>query len=120
MGSYFGAALCALEGSGDGVALLVGVPMFYGDGTGGRVEVCMVLPQVWTTSTAPWCSARPHPNKATANQPQSNQPLSELHPHPYPHTHPILTPIPSLPLPEGSKFCAFQFPGACMGCLQVN
>uniref|UniRef100_A0A669PLQ2 VWFA domain-containing protein n=1 Tax=Phasianus colchicus TaxID=9054 RepID=A0A669PLQ2_PHACC len=45
VGSYFGAALCALEGSGDGVALLVGVPMFYGDGTGGRVEVCTVLPQ---------------------------------------------------------------------------
>uniref|UniRef100_A0A8C9ET15 VWFA domain-containing protein n=1 Tax=Pavo cristatus TaxID=9049 RepID=A0A8C9ET15_PAVCR len=45
VGSYFGAALCALEGPGDGVALLVGVPMFYGDGTGGRVEVCTVLPQ---------------------------------------------------------------------------
>ncbi|XP_025010950.1 integrin alpha-D isoform X4 [Gallus gallus] len=45
VGSYFGAALCALEGSGDGAALLVGVPMFYGDGSGGRVEVCMVLPQ---------------------------------------------------------------------------
>ncbi|XP_021267462.1 integrin alpha-D-like [Numida meleagris] len=45
VGSYFGAALCALEASGDGVELLVGVPMFYGDGTGGRVEVCTVLPQ---------------------------------------------------------------------------
>ncbi|XP_042687169.1 LOW QUALITY PROTEIN: integrin alpha-D-like, partial [Centrocercus urophasianus] len=51
VGSYFGAALCALEGSGDGVALLVGVPMFYGDGTGGRVEVCTVLPQ----GRALWC-----------------------------------------------------------------
>lgn len=36
------------------------------------------------------------------------------------HLHPILTPIPSLPLPEGSRFCASQLPGACMGYLQVN
>ncbi|XP_032303586.1 integrin alpha-D-like [Coturnix japonica] len=45
VGSYFGAALCALETSGDGAALLVGAPMFYGEGAGGRVEVCAVLPQ---------------------------------------------------------------------------
>ncbi|XP_072205566.1 integrin alpha-X-like, partial [Excalfactoria chinensis] len=45
VGSYFGAALCALETSGGGAALLVGAPMFYGESAGGRVEVCAVLPQ---------------------------------------------------------------------------
>ncbi|XP_074423982.1 integrin alpha-D-like [Larus michahellis] len=42
VGSYFGASLCALDTDGDGGAevLLVGAPMFYGDGSGGRVAAC--------------------------------------------------------------------------------
>ncbi|XP_054664660.1 integrin alpha-X [Grus americana] len=42
VGSYFGASLCALDADGDGAAevLLVGAPMFYGAGSGGRVAVC--------------------------------------------------------------------------------
>ncbi|KAM6307010.1 integrin alpha-X-like [Podargus strigoides] len=42
VGSYFGASLCALDLDGDGSAevLLVGAPMFYGAGGGGRVSVC--------------------------------------------------------------------------------
>ncbi|OXB58805.1 hypothetical protein ASZ78_016003, partial [Callipepla squamata] len=45
VGSYFGAALCALEAVGDDAVLLVGAPMFYGDGAGGRVELCRVQTQ---------------------------------------------------------------------------
>ncbi|XP_062456916.1 integrin alpha-X-like [Rhea pennata] len=44
VGSYFGAALCALDLSGDGStdAVLVGAPMYYGAASGGRVSVCAV------------------------------------------------------------------------------
>uniref|UniRef100_A0A8C3J042 Integrin subunit alpha X n=1 Tax=Calidris pygmaea TaxID=425635 RepID=A0A8C3J042_9CHAR len=48
VGSYFGASLCALDADGDGSAevLLVGAPMFYGGGSGGRVAVCPLPPRV--------------------------------------------------------------------------
>ncbi|XP_014816869.1 PREDICTED: integrin alpha-M-like [Calidris pugnax] len=48
VGSYFGASLCALDADGDGSAevLLVGAPMFYGGGSGGRVAVCPLSPRV--------------------------------------------------------------------------
>ncbi|KAM9168789.1 LOW QUALITY PROTEIN: integrin alpha-X [Mergus octosetaceus] len=47
VGSYFGASLCALapRGGASAGALLVGAPMFYGDGSGGRVVVCRLPPQ---------------------------------------------------------------------------
>ncbi|XP_075268469.1 integrin alpha-D-like [Opisthocomus hoazin] len=47
VGSYFGASLCALDADGDGAAeaLLVGAPMFYGAGSGGRVAVCALRPK---------------------------------------------------------------------------
>ncbi|XP_074023414.1 integrin alpha-M-like [Numenius arquata] len=47
VGSYFGASLCTLDADGDGSAevLLVGAPMFYGAGSGGRVAVCPLPPQ---------------------------------------------------------------------------
>ncbi|XP_040399459.1 integrin alpha-X, partial [Cygnus olor] len=47
VGSYFGASLCALppRGGGSAGALLVGAPMFYGDGSGGRVVVCGLPPE---------------------------------------------------------------------------
>lgn len=48
VGSYFGASLCALDTDGDGSAevLLVGAPMFYGAGSGGRVAACALRPKV--------------------------------------------------------------------------
>ncbi|XP_074670093.1 integrin alpha-X-like isoform X2 [Strix aluco] len=47
VGSYFGASLCALDLNGDGSAdlVLVGAPMFYGAGSGGRVAVCTLRPK---------------------------------------------------------------------------
>ncbi|KAK4805448.1 hypothetical protein QYF61_027512 [Mycteria americana] len=47
VGSYFGASLCALDADGDGSAevVLVGAPMFYGAGSGGRVAVCTLRPK---------------------------------------------------------------------------
>ncbi|XP_074874897.1 integrin alpha-X-like isoform X1 [Buteo buteo] len=47
VGSYFGASLCALDPDGDGSAeaVLVGAPMFYGAGGGGRVAVCALRPK---------------------------------------------------------------------------
>ncbi|XP_069630571.1 integrin alpha-M-like isoform X1 [Haliaeetus albicilla] len=47
VGSYFGASLCALDPDGDGSAkvVLVGAPMFYGAGSGGRVAVCTLRPK---------------------------------------------------------------------------
>ncbi|XP_049653060.1 integrin alpha-X, partial [Accipiter gentilis] len=47
VGSYFGASLCALDPDGDGSAevVLVGAPMFYGAGGGGRVAVCTLRPK---------------------------------------------------------------------------
>ncbi|XP_068524806.1 integrin alpha-X-like [Anas acuta] len=47
VGSYFGASLCALapRGGASAGALLVGAPMFYGDGSGGRVGVCRLPPK---------------------------------------------------------------------------
>ncbi|KAM6364510.1 integrin alpha-M-like, partial [Pluvialis apricaria] len=47
VGSYFGASLCALDTDGDGSAevVLVGAPMFYGAGSGGRVAVCGLRPK---------------------------------------------------------------------------
>uniref|UniRef100_A0A8C8AU78 VWFA domain-containing protein n=1 Tax=Otus sunia TaxID=257818 RepID=A0A8C8AU78_9STRI len=48
VGSYFGASLCALDLNGDRSAdlVLVGAPMFYGAGSGGRVAVCTLRPKV--------------------------------------------------------------------------
>ncbi|XP_074787094.1 integrin alpha-X-like isoform X3 [Athene noctua] len=47
VGSYFGASVCALDLDGDGSAdlVLVGAPMFYGAGSGGRVAVCTLRPK---------------------------------------------------------------------------
>uniref|UniRef100_A0A8C8E944 VWFA domain-containing protein n=1 Tax=Otus sunia TaxID=257818 RepID=A0A8C8E944_9STRI len=47
VGSYFGASLCALDLNGDRSAdlVLVGAPMFYGAGSGGRVAVCTLRPK---------------------------------------------------------------------------
>ncbi|XP_068779303.1 integrin alpha-X-like isoform X2 [Struthio camelus] len=56
VGSYFGAALCALDLDGDGStdALLVGAPMYYEAGSGGRVSVCTLArqgDQLWCQQT---------------------------------------------------------------------
>ncbi|XP_075580821.1 integrin alpha-X-like [Pelecanus crispus] len=47
VGSYYGASLCALDTDGDRSAevVLVGAPMFYGAGSGGRVAVCSLRPK---------------------------------------------------------------------------
>ncbi|KFR00061.1 Integrin alpha-X, partial [Nipponia nippon] len=47
VGSYFGASLCALDTDGDRSTevVLVGAPMFYGAGSGGRVAVCTLRPK---------------------------------------------------------------------------
>ncbi|XP_067170987.1 LOW QUALITY PROTEIN: integrin alpha-X-like, partial [Apteryx mantelli] len=47
VGSYFGAALCALDlaGAGSTDTVLVGAPMYYGAGSGGRVSVCTLAPR---------------------------------------------------------------------------
>uniref|UniRef100_A0A8B9PIS3 VWFA domain-containing protein n=1 Tax=Apteryx owenii TaxID=8824 RepID=A0A8B9PIS3_APTOW len=47
VGSYFGAALCALDlaGAGSTDTVLVGAPMYYGAGSGGRVSVCTLARQ---------------------------------------------------------------------------
>ena len=55
VGSYFGASLCALDPDGDGSAevVLVGAPMFYGAGSGGRVAVCTLRVKVGDPRPAP-------------------------------------------------------------------
>ena len=65
VGSYFGASLCALDPDGDGSAevVLVGAPMFYGAGSGGRVAVCTLRTKVGDPRPA---LPRPAPPRAAA------------------------------------------------------